>query len=139
MSEGPAVSPGFQLWRVTHRWQRAVVAALRPVGLTHVQFVLLASTWWLGTRPGGPPTQREIAGHAGTDPMMTSQVLRALEVRDLLARGPDPGDARVRRVTCTAAGDKLARRSIEVVEDADRAFFAAGDPDELLRVLAPLA
>ena len=46
-SEGPAASPGFLLWHVTHAWQRAVAAALRPLDLTHVQFVLLACAWWL--------------------------------------------------------------------------------------------
>src|SRR3954453_8138901 len=44
-------SPGFLLWRVTQRWQRSIVAALRPLDLTHAQFVLLMSTAWLGA-PG---------------------------------------------------------------------------------------
>lgn len=43
--DGPATSPGFLLWHVTLRWQRAITAALRPLDLTHVQFVLLASAW----------------------------------------------------------------------------------------------
>jgi hypothetical protein len=38
-----AGSPGLLLWRATLRWQRRIVAALKPLGLTHVQFVLLAS------------------------------------------------------------------------------------------------
>ncbi len=36
-------SPGLLLWQVTNRWQAAQRAALAPLGLTHVQFVLLAS------------------------------------------------------------------------------------------------
>ena len=36
-------SPGLLLWQVTNRWQSAQRAALKPLGLTHVQFVLLAS------------------------------------------------------------------------------------------------
>ena len=75
---GPADSPGFMLWHVTLRWQRAVTAALAPLQLTHVQFVLLASLTWL--HPDGPVTQRGLAEHAATDPMMTSQVVRILEV-----------------------------------------------------------
>ena len=70
--------PGFVLWHATLRWQRMVTAALKPIGLTHVQFVLLASAWFLEDRTG-PPSQRELAEHAGTDAMMTSQVLRSLE------------------------------------------------------------
>ena len=138
MSLTPGDSPGFLLWRVTNRWQRSIVAALKPLELTHVQFVLLASVWWLG-RGGEPPTQRELAEHAGTDPMMTSQVLRALEQRGLAERARDPRDGRARRVSATAAGARLAERAIEVVEDADRAFFAAADPDALMPALRALA
>ncbi len=37
-----------------------------------------------------PPTQRAIAQHAGTDPMMISQVLRALGAKGLIGRDVDP-------------------------------------------------
>src|SRR3954469_1033368 len=133
-------SPGFLLWRITQRWQRAIVAALRPLELTHAQFVLLMSTWYLG-RGGGPgPSQREVADHAEADVMMTSQVLRTLEQRGLVTRGADARDARVRRLRVTPAGARLARRAQGVVEQADRAFFAeARDQEALLSHLKELA
>ena len=85
-------------------------------------------------------TQRELAGHCGTDPMMTSQVLRTLEAKGLVTRRPDPADSRVRRVAATAAGRELAPRAIAVVEAADRDYFAdvADQPSlrPLLRTLA---
>jgi DNA-binding MarR family transcriptional regulator len=139
-SLSPGDSPGFLLWRVTLRWQRAIVAALRPLELTHVQFVLLASAWWLAEVGAQTPTQRRLAERAGTDPMMTSQVLRALEARGLVSRSPDPDDSRARRLEVTVHGADLARRAIAVVEAADEAFFAAaGDRAELLRALHSLA
>ena len=49
----PNDSPGFLLWHVTLRWQRDIATALAPLGLTHVQFVLLATTWWLNSGAGG--------------------------------------------------------------------------------------
>lgn len=116
-------SPGFLLWHATLRWQRAMAEALEPHGITHVQFVLLASLWWLGEH-GGPPRQRDLAGHAGTDPMMTSQVVRALEAKGLLVREADPDDGRAWRLRTTAAGSRLARRAVAAVEDADAAYFA---------------
>ena len=67
-----------------------MVAALRPLGLTHVQFVLLASTWWLTDVAHETVTQRRVAEHAGTDATMTSQVLRALEARGLVTGCPTP-------------------------------------------------
>ena len=56
----PWDSPGFLLWHATLRWQRTMAEALEPLGLTHVQFVLLASTWWL-CEHDGPPRQRDLA------------------------------------------------------------------------------
>ena len=47
--------------------------------LTHVQFVLLASLWWLVDHDDHSLTQAQLAQQAGTDPMMTSQVTRKLE------------------------------------------------------------
>lgn len=137
---GPADSPGFLLWRATHRWQRAIGAALAPLELTHVQFVLLAGVWWLAGQGQrlAPPTQRELAEHAGTDPMMTSQVVRALEVRGLLVRARSPTDGRARSLTPTRAGTRLAERAIAIVEAVDGEFFARADPGELRRALGAL-
>ncbi len=115
-------SPGFLLWHATLRWQRAMAAALEEHGLTHVQFVLLASVWWLVAN-GAPPRQRDLADHAGTDPMMTSQVVRALVDKGLIARTRDVDDARAYRLEPTAAGLATVRPALQSVEAADEAFF----------------
>ncbi len=120
--QGPAASPGFLLWHLTLAWQRAVAAALEPLDLTHVQFVLLASAWWLGTQ-GQVPNQLQLARQAGTDVKMTSEVVRRLEAKGLLQRQVDPGDSRARRLRLTAEGERLARRAIAAVEEADARFF----------------
>jgi DNA-binding MarR family transcriptional regulator len=136
----PEVSPGFLLWRATLRWQREIVAALKPYDLTHVQFVLLVSTWWLGEHGDGAPSQAQVAAHAAADVMMTSSVLRALERRGLITRSPDPADARVKRLAVTDAGRRLALETVAVVEAADAAFFApAGSGEQVLAVLSRLA
>ncbi len=138
MTEGaigsPWESPGFLLWHATLRWQRATAAALRPFGLTHVQFVLLASTWWLGER-GDAPSQRQLAQHCGTDPMMTSQVVRTLAGKGLLSREPDPSDSRIRRIRVSPAGGRLAPQAIAVIEATDRAYFAGVEEQTILRPL----
>jgi DNA-binding MarR family transcriptional regulator len=121
---GPAASPGFLLWKVSLSWQRAMSNVLKPLDLTHVQFVLLASTWWL-TDHGGPPNQLQLARQAGTDVKMTSQVVRTLEAKGLLSRDVDHADTRARRLTLTPRGRTLARRAITAVEDADAAFFGS--------------
>jgi len=135
----PNESPGLLLWRATLRWQRLIAAAPKPLDLTHVQFVLLASTWWLTRVAGELPSQRRLAEHAGTDPMMTSQVLRTLEAKRLITREADPTDSRTRRVRVTRRGATLAQKAITVVETADAEFFqAAGDQNALVNTLKRL-
>jgi DNA-binding MarR family transcriptional regulator len=119
----PSQSPGFLLWHATLRWQREVAAALAPVGLTHVQFVLLACTWWLSEQ-GERPTQVRLADQAGTDVKMTSQVVRTLEQKGLVERAVDPADTRARRLRPTRRGARLAPRAIELVERVDAEFFS---------------
>jgi len=130
-------SPGLVLWQVTNRWQAAQRAALKPFGLTHVQFVLLASLTWLHAE--GPVTQKALAAHAATDEMMTSQVLRALEAAGLVERGPHPSDRRARALAVTEEGRALANRAVVAVEACDRAFFAAlADVPAFTRALVAL-
>jgi DNA-binding MarR family transcriptional regulator len=117
-------STGLILWRVTNAWQAAQRATLKPFGLTHVQFVLLASLTWLGT---SPLTQNELAQHAGTDRMMTSQVLRTLEKKGWVARTNHPGDGRAKLLAATAEGKALANAANIAVEACDALFFAPLD------------
>jgi DNA-binding MarR family transcriptional regulator len=139
----PDISPGFLLWRTTLRWQRAVAAALRPLGLTHVQFVLLASVWWLSEQARSPaelPIQAQVAAHAEADVMMTSSVLRTLEARGLVVRTPDAADGRVKRLAVTDEGRRRAVEAVAVVEAVDAAFFSrARDRGHVLDVLRQLA
>jgi DNA-binding MarR family transcriptional regulator len=119
----PGESPGFLLWHLTLRWQRDVSAVLRPLALTHVQFVLLATLWWLSTR-GEQPSQVELATVSGVDVKMASQVIRALEHKGLIRRETSATDSRVRRLTVTDAGATLAPQAIDTVEAVDRALLA---------------
>ncbi len=130
-------STGLWLWRVTNTWQAAQRAALKPFDLTHVQFVLLASLTYLDAEF---VTQSELAAHAGTDPMMTSQVLRALEAKQLVVRTSHPTDGRARVLSVTADGRALANRAVVAVERCDREFFAPlGDRAGFTAQLARLA
>jgi DNA-binding MarR family transcriptional regulator len=134
----PSQSPGFLLWHATLRWQRQVAATLAPLDLTHVQFVLLASTWWLNEQ-GERPSQIALAAQAGTDVKMTSQVVRALERKGLVEREIDPADTRARRLGVTRRGARLAPRAIEAVERTDAEFFADVADKSALDLLARLA
>ncbi len=120
--DAPEQSPGFLLWQVTNLWQKKQREALSAVGLTHVQFVLLAGIYWLEAK-GERITQTCLASHAKTDRMMTSQVVRVLEAAHLVRRSPDPDDSRAILLAITDKGRKLVVKSLEIVEGVDHIFF----------------
>lgn len=134
----PGESPGFLLWHATLRWQRDIAAALAPLDLTHVQFVLLACAWWLNGQ-GEHPNQLSLARQAGTDVKMASQVLRALEAKGLIEREIDPADTRAKRLRVTNAGAELAPLAIAAVELADAKFFEPVPVDDAVSLLRRLA
>jgi len=134
----PKDSPGFLLWHATLRWQRGVAEALRPLDLTHVQFVLLACTWWLNEQ-GEEPSQAALAAQAGADIKMTSQVVRSLERKGLIERAVDESDTRARRLRVTKRGARLAPRAIDVVEAVDAEFFGSIPARQAVRLLRWLA
>ena len=139
MALDPDDSPGFLLWHVTLRWQRDIAAALAPLDLTHVQFVLLATTWWRNSR-GQEPNQLGVARQAGTDVKMASQVLRTLEAKALIRREVDAADTRAKKLRVTDRGAQLAQQAVAVVESADAAFFQdVPDRAALLAMLRPLS
>ena len=101
--------------------------------------MLLASTVWLNDH-GREATQVMIARFAHADVMMTSQVLRSLEEKDLVLRLENSGDARAHLISPTEKGRELTGKAIRVVEETDSAFFAILDNDmseftEMLRKL----
>jgi len=136
----PENSPGYLLWQVANRWQRAQRAALSGLAITHVQFVLLAGLAWLELREGRVH-QARLARFCRTDAMMTSQVVRTLERGGLIARAVDPADNRARHLTLTAAGAACLNTAMPAAMAADAAFFGELDAEraglvEALRLLA---
>jgi DNA-binding MarR family transcriptional regulator len=118
----PEDSPGFLLWQVTNSWQRRIRHALKEIGLTHVQFVLLTATDWLDNAKL-PTNQTNVAKFAHTDVMMTSQVIRTLKGKGLVVVEENPSDTRAHILKVTPTGKRLVRTALELVEDADGKFF----------------
>jgi DNA-binding MarR family transcriptional regulator len=135
--QGPLDSPGFWLHHAALTWRAELDARLRPLGLTPTQFMVLGSAGWL-ERNSVPPTQQEVAEHAGADRMMTSKIVRGLDERGLLTRQPDDNDARVLRVRLTPAGRELTRQAIDAATELDAQFFGK-DPEKLRATLHRIA
>ncbi len=133
---GPEASPGFLLWRASTLWRKAIEAGLKPLNLTHPQFVILAATGWL-TKGGEKASQVEIGRFAGLDPNTTSQILRTLEGKKLVKRGLSK-DERSKNPLLTSTGAEVLSRAMPTVELVDADFFKALKTNEL-RTLQKLA
>ena len=121
--EGPKQSPGFLLWHVSTSWRSAIESVLKTLGLTHPQFVVLATTGWL-TRRGELVTQVAIGKMAGLDPNTTSQIIKGLEQRHFIKRDQS-SDGRAKNVSLTANGAEILEVALPAVERADAEFFNA--------------
>ena len=118
MSHAPFTT-GTLLWQLSLRWQRAVNRALRPLGLTHAQFVMLAR---LADLCACEPcvTQRRLAADTGSDPMTVSTLVRTMERRGWITRAVHPDDARARILALTEPGRACldeATRSVVALDD----------------------
>ncbi len=132
-------STGFLLWQAHNRWQREIRKALKIFDLTHAQFVILASAYWLALREE-TVTQVQIARLSQSDVMMTSNVIRALEKKALLKRKEHRADTRAKVVILTEKGKKRLQEAVRVVEAFDRHFFGAvKEPAAFNRALLDLA
>ena len=127
--ESPDNSPGFLLWQVNNRWQRKQYWALREVGLTHVQFVLLAGIAWL-TSHGKKVSQANLSNFVKADKMMTSQVVRKLIEKNFVTRVNNPQDSRSYQLKLTDESFKLTQIAFKKVESIDEGFFESLSKEE---------
>ena len=101
--------------------ERAIVAALRPFGLSLGEFDVLSTLYRRGDAGGTKPT--DLAQSALiTSGAMTSRLAR-LERAGLIERRPEPGDRRGVLVQLTERGERLAEESLHAVLAADDAFL----------------
>jgi DNA-binding MarR family transcriptional regulator len=116
------VSTGFLLWQAGNAWQRKIKSALDPIGITHVQFLLLDSLDHLGGL-NHPVSQVTLARVAGTDVMMTSKVIRLLEKKKLVTRKASKTDARILLLGMTRDGSRALAKAKTAVTKEERKLF----------------
>ena len=102
----------------------SVTTRLRE-GFERIALVLRSDLWTASGAAGLNPTQaqalailagratglraKEIAAHLGVSPPSVADTLAALERKGLVARTPDPADARAVRVRLTDEGERVGR------------------------------
>ena len=107
-------TPGHLVWRLSMKWRVAVDRALAHRGLTHAQYVMLASLYGL-ERDGRVPSQRELADHTGLEALYVSKLARSLDADGLMQRTRDAVDTRTMRLELTAKGRETIEPAIAEV------------------------
>ncbi|MEP6730458.1 MAG: MarR family winged helix-turn-helix transcriptional regulator [bacterium] len=133
-------SPGYMFWRCFHAWQRQMRASLDPIGVTQVQYSILATTSYL-TSTSDAVSQQDVANQLAMDKMMVSDVVKTLEARALLSRTRSATDARSFALAVTRQGRDLLKRATPAAEGVDEDFFGvltAADRRHLIDYLARL-
>jgi DNA-binding MarR family transcriptional regulator len=108
-------TPGFLVWRLSTKWRVAVDRAVAPLGLTHAQYVLVASLFGQ-QRSGLRPSQRQLADITGLEPLYVSKLARTLERAGLITREEDPNDTRAVQLSLTPEGRDVTRRAIKIIQ-----------------------
>jgi MarR family transcriptional regulator, organic hydroperoxide resistance regulator len=136
----PEDSPGYLLWHVSLAWRSLIEETLKPLNLTHPQFVVLATTGWL-TRNGEHINQINISQASGLDPNTTSQVLRGLELKNFIKRTRSLNE-RSKNPELTDLGSKVLSKALPAVEKTDSHFFeslTAKEMEWLLKLFQKLS
>jgi DNA-binding MarR family transcriptional regulator len=115
-------SPGYQLWIATNRWQRFLRRALEPMGLTHVQYIVLIIVWRLSANMPHV-TQASVSKLGDLDANMASQVIRSLVEKGYLTREPHPEDGRAVSLALTKQGLTLVTEARKAVIPLVEEFF----------------
>jgi DNA-binding MarR family transcriptional regulator len=109
----PAADDPVVLWRALREAvlgadRRREVSAELGLSIIKVRLIRLLTD--------GPLAQRDIAAALVTDPAYTTVVVGDLEQRGLVSRCPAPHDGRVRLVSLTADGSRVAARAAAIVD-----------------------
>jgi len=136
----PEDSPGFLLWQTTMIWQRLIKKALEPQGISHGQFVIMATLLWFKAH-NYDTTQVLIAHWSKLDKMTVSKSLKKLAILGLVDRIEHAADTRAKSVSLTDKGKALVHRLVPMVEKIDAAFFGKTPKKEeqtLIQILKTL-
>ena len=118
----PSESIGFLLWQTHNNWQRKLNKVLKPLGLTHVQYILLASLQHLETIRNDI-SNIQLSDFSNTDIMMTSKVVRTLEEKGYVTKNKHPLDTRAYALSLTKEGDDIVQSTSQHIKEFEKTFF----------------
>jgi DNA-binding MarR family transcriptional regulator len=101
---------GMDLWRAAMHWRRVIESELADLDLTLAQWLVLDALSKLIAIQGDAVSQAKVAAHLEMDRATVSQIMRLLDHRGLVSRGPDLTGPAL-RIWITAAGGRLLARA----------------------------
>ncbi|WP_100487083.1 MarR family winged helix-turn-helix transcriptional regulator [Sporolactobacillus pectinivorans] len=120
--EDAEASIGFLFIRVYNLWHRQIKSQLQTLGLTHPQYVVLASLGYL-LQKQKEVTQILVAQNADMDVMTVSTILKNLEKKKWILRTTSSQDTRAKWVNLTDKGHEILTLALPIVEEIDAKFF----------------
>jgi DNA-binding MarR family transcriptional regulator len=125
--------PGFLIRRLNQIYQALFFAECEAFGITPVQYGLMTV---LAIHPG--IDQAGLAAELGIDRTNVADVLARLAERELIERGVDPRDRRVKVARLTRAGKQAIRAMEASIDRAQMRLLRPLPPEERERFLALL-
>ena len=115
--------PGYLLWQVSKLWQRRLNEALKGLGLSSTQAIILINVPRLNQEKR-TVTQMLLAEVTKIDRMTLSQSIRSLERSGLVKRITVAANKRAYHVILTSTGSKVAMQAMQRIISAHKTFFS---------------
>lgn len=118
----PSQSIGLQFWSVYSKWQLRVISCLKPLNITHTQFVVLTAILWL-EHQHQIVTQASVVAITGIDKMTLSKSLKNLVFQGVVVKGKNESDSRSLILRLSNDGELLTKKALFLIEKLDEEFF----------------
>ena len=125
----PEDSLGFLLWQTTMIWQRQIKKALDNYGLSHAQFVIMATLIWFEEYQQDT-TQIRIVDWTKLDKMTVSKSMKKLVSLGYVNRAEHKVDTRAKSILLTEKGKEMVRTLVLIIEAIDNRFFSKASNKE---------
>ncbi|WP_106476898.1 MarR family winged helix-turn-helix transcriptional regulator [Phytohalomonas tamaricis] len=136
LNETNVVAPirvAYLIGRLDRALRRHIGEAVSPFGLTMQQYTALSV---LASRE--QLSNAQLAERSFMTPQATSEMVKAMEGKGLIAREPDPYHGRIIHIRVTAHGRELLARSDEAVARLEAVMLAQLDAEERHQLHAQL-
>lgn len=132
-------SIGFTFMKTYSSWHNQIKNCLKTHKITHPQFIVLATLAYQ-SQFNEEITQVLLAGKTNIDVMTISQILENLEKKEYITRAVSARDSRAKSITLTQSGFDMANKTVPLVEQIDKQFFAVlgNDQQVLNKILSTL-